>query len=148
MSYRLAAPYLGSPLRAAALWTVALLIAAHSGQPSAQPFLYDKGRLTPTSQEQALVTELNSAYYDAFNNPREDNWVLQKIENGTMRSGCWLDRDTFYPVRHREVISGTEMQCVQVGKSTRIFWPSRWVNFCDQIPVDYGRCVIAHFNPG
>ena len=123
------------------------LILLLATQSHAQPFIYHDGRLTPTAQEQALVTELNSAYYAAFTRPREENWVLQKIAEGSMRSGCWLDQETFYSLESREIFSGTEMQCVQIGKSTRIFWPSRWVRFCEQIHFDYGRCVIERFNP-
>ena len=62
-----------------------------------------------------------------------------------MRSGCWLDQDTFHSLHSRQTFDGIDTQCVQIGRSTRIFWPQRWVSFCERLQIDYGRCVIEHF---
>jgi hypothetical protein len=116
-------------------------------QGAAQPFISQTSNLEPTQREQHMVTATNSAYYDAFNLPRENNWVLQKIEAGTMQRGCWLDQDTFYPIGTVQVFEGLSMECVEIGKSTRIFWPSRWVGFCQKTGIGYGRCMVERFNP-
>jgi hypothetical protein len=94
-----------------------------------------------------MVKATNSAYYDAFNQPRESNWVLQKIDAGTMQRGCWLDPDTFFPVGAEHVIEGLTMECIEIGRSTRVFWPSRWIAFCHTTGLDYGRCMVERFNP-
>ena len=115
-------------------------------QSAAQPLRNEPARLSPTQLEMEMVTATNSAYYDAFNQPRENNWVLQRVDEGSMRRGCWLDKDTFYAIGTNRVVDGLSMECIEVGKSTRIFWPSRWVDFCQETGLPYGRCVVDRFN--
>ena len=123
------------------------LAAAFSIYSTAQPLMSTTSKLTPTEHEQKMVSSINSAYYDAFNLPREKNWVLQKIEAGTMQPGCWPDQDTFYAVGAEQIFDGLTMECVQIGKSTRVFWPSRWVAFCKKNQLSLGRCMVERFNP-
>lgn len=115
-------------------------------QSAAQPLRNELPRLSPTQQEMDMVTATNRAYYDAFTQPRESNWVLQRMDEGSLRRGCWPDKDTFYPIGTKQVFDGLSMECIEVGKSTRIFWPSRWVVFCQKAGLPYGRCVIDGFN--
>jgi hypothetical protein len=114
---------------------------------AAQPFLNQAPNLSPTEHERQMVTKTNSAYYEAFNQTRENNWVLQKIDAGNLQRGCWLDQDTLHQVGAEQVFEGLTMKCIEIGKSTRIFWPSRWVAFCQTTGLDYGRCLVERFNP-
>lgn len=114
----------------------------------AQPFPNGAANITPTEHERLMVTKTNSAYYGAFNQTRENNWVLQKRAAGKLQRGCWLDEDTLYRVGQQQVFEGLPMKCIEIGKSTRIFWPLRWVTFCDSTGLDYGRCAVERFNPG
>jgi hypothetical protein len=132
--------------------TATLILAAAislecTNQGVAQPFISQTSNLEPTQREQQMVMTTNRAYYDAFHLPRENNWVLQKIEAGTMARGCWLDQDTFHPIGTVQVFEGLTMECIEIGKSTRIFWPSRWVDFCQETGIGYGRCMVERFNP-
>ena len=120
---------------------IALSNAAHS-----QPLLAQPHRLTATDSEKKLVASINSAYYDAFKQTRENNWVLQRIEEGSLQRGCWVDKDTFYPLDAQHTFDTIDMQCIEVGKSTRVFWPTRWVRFCQQIRLGYGRCLVERFD--
>jgi hypothetical protein len=113
----------------------------------AQPLRNTPPKLSPTEHELAMVTVTNSAYYDAFSQPRENNWVLQKLDEGIMQRGCWLDKYTVYPIGTKQVFEGLSMECIEIGKSTRIFWPSRWVTFCRTTGLGYGRCAVERFNP-
>lgn len=125
---------------------VAAICLQYMNHSAAQPFIGNTANLSPTEHEQHMVTTTNSAYYDAFNQPRENNWVLQQIDAGTLRRGCWLDQDTFYPVGSEQVFEALRMECIEIGKSTRVFWPSRWVDFCQTTGLDYGRCIVERFN--
>jgi hypothetical protein len=111
-----------------------------------QPLLAQPHRLLPTDSEKELVASINSAYYDAFKQSRENNWVLQRIEEGSLQRGCWVDKDTFYPLGAQHTFDTIDMQCIEVGKSTRVFWPTRWVRFCQQIRLGYGRCLVERFD--
>jgi hypothetical protein len=126
--------------------TIAIFLQG-SNHSVAQPFLNQVPNLSPTDHERQMVTKTNSAYYEAFNQTRENNWVLQKIDAGTLQRGCWLDQDTFYQVGAEQVFEGLTMMCIEIGKSTRVFWPSRWVAFCQTTGLDYGRCLVERFNP-
>ena len=133
--------------RSTALVLAIALAVTFSIYGTAQPLMNPASKLSPTQHELRMVSAINSAYYEAFNLPRENNWVLQKIEAGTMQRGCWLDQDTFYAVGAEEIFDGLSMECVEIGQSTRIFWPSRWVAFCKKSGISLGRCMVERFNP-
>jgi hypothetical protein len=113
---------------------------------NSQPLLAQPHRLIPTDSEKEQVANINSAYYDAFKQPREKNWVLQRMEEGSMQRGCWIDQNTFYPLHTQHTFDTIDMQCIEVGKSTRVFWPTRWTAFCQQVNLDYGRCLVERFD--
>jgi hypothetical protein len=109
----------------------------------AQPLLGSGRGLEPSAAELTGVESVNRAYSDAYNKPREDNWVLEKIATGTLGRGCWVNEHSFYPVGTHRIFDGLAMQCIEIGKSSRLFWPTRWAEYCRQIGLDYGNCMLT-----
>lgn len=122
-----------------------ILAVIFSATVSAQPPFAERAKLVPSEQEQAQVTAVNKAYYDSFSGPKDENWVMQKITSDTLGRGCWTDKETFYSVGEQKMFNGIAMQCVEIGRSTRVFWPQRWIEFCDGIEMDYGFCMMQSF---
>ncbi|GEA52258.1 hypothetical protein VIN01S_30620 [Vibrio inusitatus NBRC 102082] len=102
-----------------------------------------EGPLQASPSEVSVVTEMNAPYYDAFNGPREDNWVYQLADKNELQPHCYISKDESMAVGKTTNYKGTEMTCIQVGTSSRIFWPTRWVEHCQSVGQPYGMCMMG-----
>lgn len=96
--------------------------------------------------ELAAVTSVNAAYYNAFKGNAEDNWVYQLRNEQLLEEKCYLSKKEPFEIGAKYQHKGLEMECIQVGLSTRIFWPTRWVYHCQQLGVNLGLCSVNNIN--
>lgn len=105
--------------------------------------LADEGPLQANETEVAAVQAINAPYYDAFKGPTEENWVYQLANNNELKAHCYLSKTESIPVGETVNYQEIEMTCIQVGKSTRVFWPARWADHCQSIDKPYNVCMMS-----
>ena len=105
-------------------------------------FTADAGQLLAQQQEVSAVTNANASYYSAFKQSNEDNWVYQLAQKNELKQHCYLSKDKSLPLGKQISYQGVEMTCIQIGKSSRIFWPTRWVEHCQSVGKPYNICMI------
>ncbi|GIU50711.1 MULTISPECIES: hypothetical protein [Shewanella] len=102
----------------------------------------DVRMLIATKAERSAVSSANSAYYDAFKNKADENWVYQLMDDNLLEPKCYVSKTESFAVGDRYEHKNIQLQCIQIGKSTRIFWPVRWVKHCEQVNPNFGMCAM------
>lgn len=93
--------------------------------------------------EMSALTAINKPYFDAFRGKAEDNWVYQLANNNQLQAHCYLSRDKSLAINEKTEFNGIPMTCVQIGMSTRVFWPTRWVEHCQSVNKSYSECMMT-----
>ncbi len=92
--------------------------------------------------ETAAVTAINKPYFDAFKGQPEDNWVYQLANQNKLQAACYLAQDHPVTLGESTAFDGIPMTCIQIGMSTRVFWPTRWVDYCNGLGEPYSECMM------
>ncbi len=93
--------------------------------------------------EMSALTAINKPYFDAFKGANEDNWVYQLANSNQLQPHCYLSKDSSFATGEQTNYNGVSMTCIQIGKSTRIFWPTRWVDHCNTVGKSYNECMMT-----
>lgn len=99
-----------------------------------------------TELEKQRTIEVNRAFFDAFNLPREENWVYQLADKGQLQPRCYLNGQESFEVGSNLNFKGTPMECIEINRTTRVFWPLRWVEVCKRENSPHHDCIIRHLN--
>ncbi|HHP0461243.1 hypothetical protein ACNO6G_10745 [Vibrio harveyi] len=95
------------------------------------------------ANEMSALTAINTPYFDAFKGASEDNWVYQLANDNQLQPHCYLSKDSSFATGEQTNYKGVPMTCIQIGMSTRIFWPTRWVNHCNTVGKSYSECMMT-----
>ncbi|UJF18062.1 hypothetical protein L0B53_13655 [Vibrio sp. SS-MA-C1-2] len=95
-----------------------------------------------TEAELTAVNQANSAYYNALSQQGDANWVMDLSRKGQLKQECYLSKTESVVLGKRHQVNNLDMTCVQLGTSTRIFWPTRWFKFCMETKTDLPTCMM------
>ncbi|OIN25592.1 hypothetical protein AWH66_2015045 [Vibrio barjaei] len=99
-----------------------------------------------TELEKKTTLEVNRGFFEAFNLPREKNWVYQLAESGQLQQRCYLNSQDSFEVGASLVFQNISMECIEINQTTRVFWPQRWVELCKHENSPYHDCILRHLN--
>lgn len=105
-------------------------------------------KLVPTQQETKNVELANKAWADSWNQDDEHNWVKKRLENGTYLPVCYETPDKYVEIGKTTNFKGMSMTCMQIGRSSRVLWPTRWANFCSSKKESPSSCMFSIVKPG
>ncbi|GEM81208.1 hypothetical protein [Vibrio superstes] len=117
---------------------IALLVVVLSGF-NAQA---SEGPIHAKDSEVSAVKTINKPYFDAFKGSVEDNWVYQLSNNNQLQAHCYLSKNESFAIGEKTNYTNIQMECIQIGQSTRVFWPTRWVEHCQSVGKPYNQCIM------